>query len=128
APRRHRVLLRQPELVAVAPRRRVAAHWPARHRLDAAADHQVLHAGQDYHGGERHRLLTTATKPVEREAGCLRGPSGGQHSKPADARAVVADAVAIADDHVLDGRRLDADPRSERSKGLGQKLLWVEVV
>ena len=69
-----------------------------------------------------------AAEAVERDARRLDRPTGGEHGHAADAAAVVAGGVAVADDHVVDVVLVDAGARGQCVEHLGQHLLRVDVV
>ena len=124
--RHHRVLLDQVRVAAV-DAGAVGAHRAARHRLDAAADDEVLLARHHAERGEVHRLLSGAAEAVQRHAGGrVVGPARVQHRHARDARALVAHRGHAAGDDVLDVARVDAGPRHERVQALRQQLLRVD--
>ena len=80
----------------------VGSHGDARHRLDATADDQILHAAGDAHGGEVDRLQSRAAETVQGDAGDLVGPAGCQGRHATDARPLFADLLDAAGDDVFD--------------------------
>src|SRR5262249_40910407 len=96
--------------------------------LDAAADDELLVSGLDAHRRERHGLLARTAEAVERDAGCLDRPTGGEHGHTSDARAMVTGRAAIADDDVVDIVLVDPSAIGERVQDLRQHLLWMHVM
>ena len=123
--RHHRVLLDQLRVVAVEPAA-VGAHRHARHRLDAAADHEVLLPGHHAERREVHRLLAGAAEAVQRDAARSRGiPARGQHRLARDAGSLLVHVGDAARDHVLDVARIEAGARLERVQALREQVLRV---
>jgi hypothetical protein len=85
----------------------VRAHRHARHRFDAAADHQVGHLGTDGHRREVHALEAGSAEAVQRHARHDVRPAGAEHCLAADARALLARLLHAADDDVLDVGELE---------------------
>ena len=106
----------------------VAVAERAAHRLDAAADDEVLVARQHAGGGHADGLLAGAAEAVDRQARRGERPAGAEHGEAGDVGAVVADAAGVAGDDVLDLRRVDARALHDRVEALGQQLLRVDVV
>ena len=98
------------------------------HGLDAAADDQVLEAGQDAHGGEVHGLLARAAEAVERDAGRVERPAGVERGHAGDVHGVVAAARAAAHDHVVDVGGVEAVALLQGVEHLGQDPLGVDGV
>ena len=120
--------LAQRRVEAVEGGRRPLVDRPPRHGLHAAADHHVLHAGEHAHRRQGHGSLPRPAEAVEGEAGRLVRPAGGEHGEAADAVAVVADAVAVADDDILDHLGADAGALGQRVQTLCQQFLRVDAV
>ena len=124
--RDHRVLLAEVGVVggeAVDVQRR-----RPRHRLDAAADDEVLEAGQDARGGEVHGLLARAAEAVERDAGRVERPAGVERGHAGDVHRVVAAAGAAAHDHVVDVGGVEAVALLQGVEHLRQDALRVDGV
>ena len=92
---------------------------PARHRLDAARDHQVLVPARHAHGRDRDRLLRGSAEAVQRQAGHGLGPSGEQRRQPTDG-VVVTGEDAVAGDHVVDLLRVEPASRAPARGGTGR--------
>ena len=123
----HEGMLLDQRRVAAVDARAVGAHRVARHRLDAAADDEVLLARHHAERGEVHRLLARAAEAVQgHAAGAVVGPAGVQHRHARDARALLADGGHAARDHVLDVARIDARARDEGAEALRQQLLRMD--
>src|SRR5204862_5739717 len=75
-----------------------------------------------------HCLLTGTTEAVQRETGRGVRPACGENREPSDARAVIADAVAVADDDVFDDCGIRPRTRGQRVQALREQFLWVQVV
>ena len=99
-----------------------------RHRLDAAADDEVLEAGEDAHGGEVHGLLARAAEAVERDAGRVERPAGVERGHAGDVHGVVAAAGAAAHHHVVDVGGVEAVAVLQGVEHLGQDPLRVDGV
>ena len=107
--------------VAVHPSRRagewvVMAEGPGRlecrgdgnhaHVLHAARHDQVLEAGHHAHGGEADRLLARPALTVDGGTGDGLGKAGGQPCRASDVTGLRANVVDAAEDHVVDGHRV----------------------
>ena len=99
----------------------------AAHRLDAGADHELLMAGADAHGGERHRLLAGPAEAVERHAGDGDRPSGVEHRHATDVVGVIAGVRAVAAHHVIDVDGVEADAVAQAVEHLAEHLLRMKV-
>lgn len=97
-----------------------------RHVLRAARDDEVLGAGQDTLGGEVHGLLGGAALSVDGDAGDLLGQSGRQPAGAGDVTGLRSDGVEAAEDHVLDGRRVDSGPLDEGLDDMGAEVGGVD--
>ena len=86
----------------------VGAHRHARHRLDAAGEHEVLEAGADLLRGQVDRLQAAGAEPVDLHAGHGVGQAGGERRRPGDDGALLADRRDDAEDDVVDQRRVEA--------------------
>ena len=86
-------------------------------------DDEILVAGLDAHGGKRDRLLSRPAEAVERDARRLDRPAGGEDGHASDAHALVADRVAVADDHVVDVGRRESRVRPATRSGPGRGAL-----
>ena len=96
------------------------------HVLHAAGDHEVLGAGHDALGGEVHRLLGRAALPVDGHAGHVVGQPGDQPRGAGDVAGLGADRVAAAEDHVVDGARVDAGAGHQRADRVGGEVGGVD--
>lgn len=61
------------------------------------------------HRRECHGLLAGAAESVQRETRSFDRPSSGEHGEATDADPLIAHRVAVADDHVVDRRRIEPD-------------------
>ena len=86
------------------------------HVLHAAGDDEVLGAGHHALRGEVHRLLRRAALPVDGHAGHVVGQPGHQPRRAGDVAGLRADRVAAAEDHVVDGARVDAGTAHQRGQ------------
>ncbi len=80
----------------------VGAHRHARHRLDAAGEHEVLPAGGDLLRGDVHGLEARRAEAVELHAGDGVRQAGLDRGGLGDVRALVADGRDAAEHHVID--------------------------
>ncbi|GIX21159.1 MAG: hypothetical protein KatS3mg120_2835 [Erythrobacter sp.] len=80
-----------------------------RHALDPAGDHHVGGAGGHHHRRGGDRLHARAAAPIELEARHLERQAGRQPA-PVPDRGGLAIAIALAEDDIIDPRRID--PRS----------------
>jgi hypothetical protein len=114
---------RRDELLAIAARlfaEKGFKNTTVRDIADAAGHDQVLGAGHDALRGEVHRLLRGAALTIDGHPGHVVGQSGHQPRRTRDVAGLRADRVAAAEDHVLDGTRVDAgtpDQRTQRVRG-----------
>ena len=73
-----------------------------RHAFDATRDHQVRVAGSDRPGGLHHGFAAGGAQPVHGHTGHARRQPGQQRDHPADVAVLLARAVGVAVDHVID--------------------------
>jgi hypothetical protein len=85
-------------------------------------------SGLNTHGCPCDGLLARTTKAVNGDARSSDWPAGGQHGHTTDTRAVITDAVAIANDDVINIRRVEADAFLQGVQHLSEQLLWMNVV
>ena len=78
------------------------------HVLDAAGDHQVLHAGPDAHCGEAHGLLAGPALAVDGGAGDGLGQARRPPGGAGNVAGLRSEGVDAAEHDVLDGRGVDA--------------------
>ena len=113
--------------IAAVDRHRSGREAPARHRLDAARDDEILLSAADAHGREGDRLLGGAAEAVERHARHGFRPSRQERRESTDG-VVVTGEDAVAGDDVVDVDRLEADSRGERLEALREQRLRVHTV
>jgi hypothetical protein len=154
---RRALLAREPDLIAVAPRPAVerrdqvgreslrhlrmlgeqvrvvrveavgAVARGSAHRLDAAADHQILVACEHAHRGERHGLLPRAAETVQRHAGHRDRPSRVEHRHASDIVRVVARVRAVPTHDVVDVGGFEAHARAQPFEHLCEHALRMQV-
>jgi len=95
---------------------------------DATTEHQVLMSGLDTHGTPSDGLLTRTAEAVDGDARGLDRPTGRQHRHTSDAVGLVAGGVAVADDHVVDVRWVEADALLGGIEHLCQQFLGMDLV
>ena len=113
----------------------VGAHRDARHRLDAAGEHEVLPAGGDLLRGDVDGLQARGAEAVELHAGDRVGQAGLDRRRLGDVGALVADRRDAAEHDVVDPRRVEflvADERlvhqaDDQVDGLGAVQRAVEL-
>src|SRR5579885_1632445 len=81
--------------------RAIRAHRHTRHALDAAANHQMLHTGEDAHRRKVHRLKARAAEAVERDTSCFQRPISSQHGGAGNVSALLASLRDTAHDHIV---------------------------
>ena len=69
-----------------------------------------------------HGLLGRAALAVDRHAGHVVGQPGDQPRRARDVAGLRADRVAAADDHVVDGARVDAGALDQRREHVGAEV------
>ena len=74
----------------------------AAHRLDAADEHEVGVAGLDRAAGLHRGVEARAAEAVDGAAGDARRQAGEQHGHARDVAVVLAGAVGVAEDDVVD--------------------------
>jgi hypothetical protein len=80
------------------------------------------------HSGPSHGLLARTTKAVDGDARCSDWPSGREHCHTTDARPMIANAVAVTDDHIVYVSSIEANPLLKRIENLRQEFLGVNVM
>ncbi len=98
--------------------------WARRMDIDAAADHQILEAGEHAHGAEVDGCWPEPQKRLSVTPGPPR-PAGVENGHAGDVHGVVAAAVATPHDHVVDIGGVEPDPGAH-VQDLGEDLLgWM---
>ena len=98
------------------------AHRNPRHHLDTAGDHDVVGAGDHALGGEVRGLLAGSALPVDRGAGHVLGPAGGEHGVAGHVRRLLTDLHDTAEHDVVDDRRVDPVAILQRRQRLGGEI------
>ena len=84
----------------------IAAHGPAAHALDAAADHQVFITAGDLGRSQVHTLQARGAEAALGDAGHGLRPLGVEHRGARDVGALLAHRGHAADHQVIDQRRV----------------------
>ena len=85
-------------------------------------------AGLHAHGSPGDGLLARTTEAVNGDARCSDWPTCCQHGHTTNTSAVIADAVAIANDDVINIGCVKADALLQSVQHLSEQLLWMDVV
>ena len=96
--------------------------------LDARRYDHVLGAAHHRLGGKVDRLLGASALAVDRNGRNAVGKLRGHHHVPADVKALLADLLDAADDHVVDGRAVDAGSLDQRIEDGGAEIGRVPVL
>jgi hypothetical protein len=99
----------------------------ATHRLDPAADSDVVDAGGDQGGGDPHRLLGGAALDIERVCRDLVGETGLQPGAASDVQALLTDLLDAAGEDVPDLHRVDPGTVDQLRVGAGEEVGGMEV-
>ena len=97
-------------------------HRNPRHQLDAGRDRDVIGAGDHPLRGEVDRLLARPALAVDRRAGDLLRPAGGEHGVTPDVDALLADLHHAPHDDVVDVGRIDSGPIDDRVERRGGQV------